>query len=245
MTDKDFYYLFSGENREICNVVIRQPKVRELLKYEINVDELVQPFFAFVDLWDVNDEIKLKYKNFDLIFLDHITCQKEGVAQKSMLSAMITVLRLLCGSNDIDYNLCDETIKINGIEKINRDNFDEFQSYILSIFYAKKPKQQKIKGNEKQKNKVLEMQKRLSLHRKKKDLILPDIVKIIRNNDIHMSNNEILDMTYWQLMDRYSDIVKIDSYKTYMDYKLSPKYEMKDSEIKHWMEEIKISKQFQ
>lgn len=240
MTDKDFYYLSSGENREICNVVIRQPRVRELLKYEIDVDELVQPFFAFIDLWDVDDEIKSKHKNLDLIFSDHIICQKEGVINNSMLTAMITALRLLCGSNEIEYDMFNRYIKINGIEKINRDNFDEIQSYILSIFYAKKPKQQKIKGDKKQKDKVLEMQRKLALHRKKKKLLLPDIVKVVKNGRGLLGYENILDMTYWQLMDNYSDILKVDAYKTYMDYKLSSKYELKEDKFKHWTEEIKI-----
>ena len=240
MTGEDFYYLFSGENREICNTVIRQPRVGELIRHEIDVDELLQPFFSFIELYDIPGEQKIHYKNLDLIFLDHMMCQKENMRQNSMLEGMLNTLRYLCRNNDIEYDLENEAIKINGIAKINRDNFDSLQSYILSIFYAKKPKKQIIKGNEAQKKKVMEMQKKLSQHRKKSGIVIPDVLKVVLNGS-HFNHKELLEFTYWQLMDRYSDIMNIDSYKTYMDYKLSPKYELKDDNIKHWAESVKIN----
>lgn len=240
MTNEDFYYLFSGENRQVCDIIIHQPRVKELIKYDIDVDKLVQPFLAHVDLWEMDEVQKSRYKNLDLIFYDHIVCEKEGLPQNSMLKAMISTLVYLCRNNDIEYDLQTETIKVNGISKINRDNFDDLQSFVLSIFYTKKPKVQKIKGSERQKQKVLEMQRKLAQHRKKNELILPDILKVVQNGGSFVPHNELLDFTYWQLMDRYSDIVKIDAYKTHMDYKLSPKYELKDTDFKHWTEEIRI-----
>lgn len=240
MTNEDFYYLFSGENRQICDIIIHQPRVKELIKYDIDVDKLAQPFLAFVDLWDIDEEQKSRYKNLDLIFYDHIFCEKEGLPQNSMLRAMVSTLIYLCRNNDIEYDLQTETIKVNGISKINRDNFDDLQSFILSIFYTKKAKPQKIKGSDKQKQKVLEMQRKLAQHRKKNALTIADILKVVQNGGGFISHGELLDFTYWQLMDRYSDILKIDAYKTHMDYKLSPKYELKDTDFKHWTEELKI-----
>lgn len=241
MTSEDFYYLFSGENRQVCGIILHQPRVRELVKYDIDVDKLVQPFFAFVDLWDIEESQKANYRNLDLIFYDHVFCERENCPQNSMLKAMISTLVYLCRNNDIGYDLEKGTIKVNGIDKIDRYNFDELQSFILSIFYAKKPKLQKIKGDKRQRNKVLEMQKKLAKHRKKKDLNIPDTLKVVQNGDGFIEHGKLLDFTYWQLMDRYSDILKVDAYKTYMDYKLSPKYELKDTDIKHWTEDIKVA----
>lgn len=241
MTNEDFYYLFSGENRQVCDVILHQPRVRELIKYDIDVDKLIQPFFAFVDLCDMEDGQKDNYRNLDLIFHDHVICEKENCIQNSMLKAMVNTLIYLCRNNNIEYDLQRQTIKINDKDKINRYNFDELQSFVLSIFYAKKPKPQKITEDKKQRSKVLEMQKKMAAHRKKKELQIPDIVKVVQNGDGFIDHNKLLDFTYWQLMDRYSDILKVDAYRTHMDYKLSPKYELKDADFKHWTEDIKIT----
>ena len=85
------------------------------------------------------------------------------------------------------------------------------------------------------------MQRKLAKHRKKKELVIPDIMKVVQNGKTFIPYGEILNFTYWQLMDRYSDVLNIDAYKTHMDYKLSPKYELKDTDFKHWTEAIKIT----
>lgn len=240
MTSEDFYYLFSGENREVCNVVLRQPRICELLKYDVDVDEMVQPFFAFVHMCDMSQDMMTKFKNLDILFNDHFMCEKENCVHNSMLIAMITTLKYLTRNNNIDYDVNNFTISVNGIEKINRDNFDELQLYILSIFYAKKPEKQKVKGSDAQKKLVEKMQQKMAMHRKKKSLTIADILKVVQNGGEFIKHQDLLEFTYWQLMDRYADIMKIDAYKTYMDYKLSAKYELKDNDRKHWSEDLKV-----
>lgn len=241
MTSKDVYYLFSGENREVCNIVIRQPKAGELIKCEIDVEEIIEPFFAFVDLCDMSSEQKKKYRNLDLLFHDYYICEREGHPEKSMLEAMVTTLKYLCVTDHVSYDLVKGTISVNGIEKITRDNFDTLQEYILSIFYAKKPKTQSIAGGDAQRKKVLEMQRRMAKYRKKNESTICDIMKVVLNAD-HLTYETILNYTYWQLMDRYSDILKIDAYNTHMAYKLSSKFDVKDSDRKHWSEDLRVNK---
>ena len=84
-------------------------------------------------------------------------------------------------------------------------------------------------------------QRKLAEHRKKMELVIPDIMKLVQNVKTFIPYGDILNFTYWQLMDRYSDVLNIDAYKTHMDYKLSPKYELKDTDFKHWTEAIKIT----
>lgn len=52
---------------------------------------------------------------------------------------------------------------------------------------------------------------------------------------------EIEQMTYYELNNAYKSIMGIDSYYTNLQYKLSPKYEIKEK-IPHWTDNIKIGK---
>ena len=46
--------------------------------------------------------------------------------------------------------------------------------------------------------------------------------------------DHVLNMSYYQLWNSYISDIQKDQYETYMQYKVSPKFEVKDSQ-KHWM----------
>lgn len=236
------YYLFSGDNIIVDGVVMRQPKVWEFLKFDtFSIEDLIEPFYAFIDLLELDEIQKSKYKNLDLIFHDHLRCIEENNEPESRLLALKSSLIYLCATNHVDFDITKETITINNSAVITRDNFDELQNAVLYMFNRNKPEKESIEGSDFQRKKILEMQEKRMRHMKKDQMQLHDIMKIVMfGGKNFIPYGDVMQFTYLQLMDAYTSILTVSGYSEYLMYKTSEKFEIKEEQT-HWIKSLKLS----
>ena len=212
----------------------------------------IKPFSTKTVIQSGEDELK----NFLFPFLftlkeedifDYLFVQDEQA--QIILSALVMSLQKLYKTDDCKIDL-DEQQKINIIiaeAKINNDNFNLLCSIVRDIFFLngkEEDKHQVIQVEDKNKA-ILEEYLRLEAEHKKEmeelnkkhAKTLHQIVTIVASQ-CEWDYDKVLDMTYYRLINTYMSIFKIDSYTTYMQYKTSGQFDMKNYNIKHWVDTV-------
>lgn len=202
---------------------------------QLGEDELKNFLFPF--LFTLKEE-----DIFDYLFVQDEQAQ-------IILSALVMSLQKLYKTDDCKIDL-DEQQKINIIiaeAKINNDNFNLLCSIVRDIFFLngkEEDKHQVIQVEDKNKA-ILEEYLRLEAEHKKEmeelnkkhAKTLHQIVTIVASQ-CEWDYDKVLDMTYYRLINTYMSIFKIDSYTTYMQYKTSGQFDMKNYNIKHWVDTV-------
>lgn len=214
-------------------LIIYQPIIRDIVKYGINeYNNLLLPYLVTIDMFRLSEEQKNNFKVFDLIILN----------QEILLNLLLS-LSILCKCQSQDINIIENSklqyvIKIKEFE-LNRDNFDEFADIILKIHAREKPKEDKLPDNPRQRAvelKLREGRKRLD---KKNEISFSDIINIVKyGGKYHISNDEIKEMTLWELMNAYKCKLGMSHYEDSFDiYLVSGN---KDAIEDHWTKLLKV-----
>jgi len=213
-------------------LIIYQPIIRDIVKYGINeYNNLLLPYLITLDIFDLTEEHKKDLKVFDLINFN-----------QDIFLYFLTSLQILCRCQikdiEIINNGIQNEIKIKeGI--LNRDNFDEFAEIVLKIHARERPKEDKLPDNPRQRAvelKLREGRKRLD---KKNEISFSDIINIVKyGGKYHISNDEIKEMTLWELMNAYKCKLGMSHYEDSFDiYLVSGN---KDAIEDHWTKLLKV-----
>ncbi|HIE4740768.1 hypothetical protein [Clostridioides difficile] len=104
-----------------------------------------------------------------------------------------------------------------------------------------------FKDDDSKEYKDTELQKiweKLKRYRKEKEdkeaYHLCDYINIVQNIDGHIPINEILKMTYWQLINTYKTKIQFKNYNESLGYAWSFKYQTDTDKMIHWSKNIKI-----
>lgn len=221
--------------------IIYQPTIEELLTIGFTNKEIVQPFLLNIGLLveDENSEILKVLKDFDMFFL----------ASNGMLEVLIKSLAILYKTNNIkvseDKRLEDKKIIIEDKFFIDRNNYDKLSEIILQMFFVERPKKQEEEKvylpTEKHKQIWQKMQNKKKKKALKEQMNLCDIINVVCHGNTFIPYEQVRKFTYYQLINSYKTLMKIENYKEFTQFKLSPKFEVKN-DMKHWITEVKISK---
>ncbi|EJT5937342.1 hypothetical protein N2W52_002117 [Clostridium perfringens] len=224
---------------------IYQPTIKDILlnkKYQF----YLFPFIYNIEI--LSKELKDKgITEYDLFFL----LDEEGNEivrsldnKESMLEVLIKALTFFYRTKDIVLNFEKQTIKINDDVVITRHNFDLLSKAILKICCKEKmkPEEKKTFKSERQRAIYEKIEKHRERHRKKNELTIADIINYLMNNSINCYRpREIDELTYFQLLHNFENIVQIEQYKEGLAVMVSPKFEMKE-ELVHYRTKNKIKK---
>lgn len=232
--------LFTGEPIYIRDMgLIHQPKVDMLLKTGIELDTLLMPFCVSIDILELTPEEKESLKNFDLLFLQHF--QKDESEKRSLLEMLCDALKILMRTNHININFDEMCININESGRLDRYNFDVLVDVMFPLLHREKPKQEKkVQYTKKQQEIMDKLNKRRQAKAKKNETKIEDMLNVvIHGGNSFISYKEVVQFTYWQLVNSYVSITTIDGYKEYLAYKSSGQFEIKD-QVDHWIKQLKL-----
>jgi len=226
--------------------------VKEIIKYgEDKIKELLLPFLY--KLLDETNEPLL----FEMLLLDSEMSGKMIKFLKifyktdhvEMICDENKNLKIMIISNEINNFILENPDKIENIQKdiviIDKNNFQKISEVICTSFFIFKPKKEenekRILQVKEENKEILEEYLRLQQQheqeeqerKQKNDMNLHQIITIVSSQCL-WNYDHVLNMSYYQLWNSYISDIQKDQYETYMQYKVSPKFEVKDSQ-KHWM----------
>lgn len=212
---------------------IKQFSTKEII--QLGEEELKNFLFPF--LFTIKEE-----NIFDYLFV------RDEQAQ-IILSALIMSLQKLYKTDDYKIDL-DKQQRINIIiadAKINNSNFNLLCSIVRDIFFLNEKQEEESRSIQvSEENKAIleeylrleqEHKKEMEELNKKHAKTLHQVVTIVASQ-CEWDYDKVLDMTYYRLINTYTSIFKIDSYTTYMQYKTSGQFDMKNYNIKHWVDTV-------
>lgn len=240
--------------------VLISPTVDEITNIDEEVfNKLLLPFV--VELKDLNlnsdflqeAEIKLgrPFSIYDYLLLN-----------SQMVSNIIESLKFFYKNNDvyfynditesyfiIDYYIKDgQYVPRQNAFIVSYRNWNELCQWIKSIMcIAKKEKEERVVTIEHEENRealeeYLRLQKQAEEERKelanKNALSIHDIITIVASQN-GWDYDKVHNMTYYQLINSYKAIIKIDNYETSMRYHTSYKFDTGNIKIENWMEAIR------
>lgn len=228
-------------------------KVKEIINYgDDKLKELLLPFLY--KLLDKTNEPLL----FEMLLLDSEMSSKMikflKIFYKTEHVEIICDenknLKIMIINNEINNFILENPDKIENIQKyivvIDKNNFQKISEIICTSFFIFKPKDEEKrviqvqKGNEAILEEFLRLQNQAKQEEqernKKNEKTLHQIITIIAS-DCLWDYERVLNMNYYQLWNSYISDFQKHQYKDYMQYKVSPKFEVKDSQ-KHWMEVV-------
>ncbi|HBF3985809.1 TPA: hypothetical protein KOD80_003860, partial [Clostridioides difficile] len=94
-------------------------------------------------------------------------------------------------------------------------------------------------GSERERKLIEHFKEKERKKREKEAYHLCDYINVVQNIDGYVPINEILKMTYWQLINTYKTKIQFKNYNESLGFAWSFKYQT-DAEIEHWSKKIKI-----
>ncbi|HBF7477393.1 TPA: hypothetical protein ACKE3B_002174 [Clostridioides difficile] len=238
---------------------VYQPTIRELIELNMANLEIVNPFLILEKSYsqlcnEESFELKCKYDTIPILDLMILTSKKDSSEKVELLSDKIKKsLSILYKTNikNIEYMNNIKTgilIKFDDKKKnafISREDFELVLDLILEMFCI--DKKNLFKDDDSKEYKDTELQKiweKLKRYRKEKEdkeaYHLCDYINIVQNIDGHIPINEILKMTYWQLINTYKTKIQFKNYNESLGYAWSFKYQTDTDKMIHWSKNIKI-----
>lgn len=236
----DKFKLKSGKPIKIDGVgLIHQPLIMEIEEIGFdNYNLIIRPFLLPFEEF-ITEDLSNKIKNFDLFF---ILMQQPN---EEMVQASIDNFNYLIQAfsfffrEDIQYDLENHLMIVgeNGI--IHKDNFDEIKNIILKINLidiSKRPKPKKLSpAQQKIHDKLAEHR----LQHQDDKIDIEDIIDFVMyGGDGFIPYSVIETMTYCQLNTAFNIINIKNSWKEYLLYKTSEKFEVKE-DMKNILANIK------
>ncbi|MCC3687370.1 AMP-binding protein [Bacillus cereus] len=233
-------------------IFAHQPRVNEIVDMgEDEFNNLILPFTITTETvfngMEGEEELAERFHIFDLFFMEleeGKTVLDAVFGWKKSTDVLSDSLRYFLKVDDINILENRKKIIVNNAYIIDNDEFDKIKQIIQSIVNREDIKVEKAPKNMTPRQK--EIWKKLQKGRKrtaeKSALYLQDIVNYTAFGGTTFIPLEQIDkMTYYQLYNAYSSVIGKDSFNISMGYKLSEKFDMKDT-IKHWTESMKIGK---
>lgn len=184
---------------------INQPTLKEIM-LEMGMtkfENLLFPFCVTVDaIQDLSNEEKQKIKNFDIL-----------LSNPELAASLCQSLEYFCRS-EIKFN--DGQIYFGEFSGgLNRDNFDEFAEVVLEMCARKRPEDESKKfKTEKAKEIWRKIQAGRARDAQKNQFKIEDVINVCQyGGSCHISIDEIMKFTIWELMNCYKCIVSISNYK--------------------------------
>ncbi|HBF2881955.1 TPA: hypothetical protein ACJHE6_000006 [Clostridioides difficile] len=240
---------------------VYQPTIEELIKLDMANLEMVNPFLVLEKSYsqlcnEESFELKCKYDTIPILDLMMLTSRKDSSEKVELLSDKIKKSLSILYKTDIRNIEYMNNIKVGILIKfddkkknafISREDFGLISDLILEMFCIDKKNLFKDDEDEWIENTGSEREKKLIAHFKEKErrkrekeaYHLCDYINIIQNIDGYVSINEILKMTYWQLINTYKTKIQFKNYNESLGFAWSFKYQT-DAEIEHWSKKIKI-----
>lgn len=233
--------------------VISQPTIKDLLdKGKTNLD-FINPMYIIEKTYleihkDSDVEILTR---FDLMCsIDHIT--QSGVFN-SFIGILCTIYKI--EPEEINYIEATEVTKGSLFIKdrevvLNSDNYEKLSDVIFEMFYVDKEdflKEDEDEmwvsktGSKKEKEMIEYFKNKKKKEREKNSMSLADYINVVCHIKNFIPYREVINLTFYQLMNSYSSLVNFDRYKEELGYRWSFKFNFKDNQ-KHWSEYIKIKK---
>ncbi|WP_260866684.1 AMP-binding protein [Bacillus pumilus] len=232
------------------NLFIKQPLVKDVVDLgEDNFKKFVNPFILTIesifDGFENLEEISSKYDIFELFFI-------KGEEGETILDSAFGEPALELLKNSLRYFMnCKDIQVLEMRQKLIIDNhivdkkeFARIRKIIQEVTCKEDIEIEKAPKDmtKRQKDIWLKLKKGRMKKAEKDAVYMQDIINYVSfGSSSYIPPREIDEMTYYQLYNAYRSIVGIDSYKIGFQYKLSPKFEVKE-ESKHWLETIKIGK---
>ena len=227
---------------------LHQPTIKNLLENQITVEQLIQPFSMRVDLLDISQDqladLLVQLVDFDLFFLkddedDYIL----KIGDTPSMYMLLQSLKILYNTSNVELKYDDEEIHVDDKVIIDRNNFTYLADVVLEMFHSKKPVKEKATVfKSKIKQQIWEkLQKNRKEQEKKKEFLMGDIINVVVHATGYVPYREVLDMTYYQLINSYSVMMQISGYDEYLQFKTSSKFELKEDR-KHWLTSAKIKR---
>ena len=229
-------------------------KVREIIHYgDDNLKQLLLPFL-YQFFYEVNNPLvfesllidnDMSKKMIDFLKFYYRTEHVKLVFDKDENPKIMIISQEL--NKSILENPSDLYDFNNEIIIIDRNNFEKLSEIIcisLFIFKPKEEESQIIQVSEENKA-ILEdylklqtkaKQEEAERNKKNEENLIHQIITIVASN-CGWDYEKVLNMTYYQLWNSYLSYIQIDQYQMYMQYKVSPKFEIKDNQ-KYWMEVV-------
>lgn len=247
--------LLFGLPIEVENMgTIYQPKIKDFLDRDFNVQKFIRAFNIKANLFLENTE---NIKNFD-IFLFQLSLDIPN--EELLVMELIDSLKLLYRTDKVDLTMLDEkdmnsiciSIKVmeNNEEKvyyINRDNYDSFANVILilldlgnntvDIELNKELNEIDLKIAQRKaefEKRKAEREAKANKDKEKEDVTIYDLMNYIIHADNSQFNYQnVLDLTIYQIKNTFNLYRQKESYDLYMKYKTSGQFKMEDN-ITHW-----------
>ncbi|MBY1968868.1 hypothetical protein KWW45_11750 [Clostridioides difficile] len=240
---------------------VYQPTIRELIELNMANLEIVNPFLILEKSYsqlcnEESFELKCKYDTIPILDLMILTSKKDSSEKVELLSDKIKKsLSILYKTNikNIEYMNNIKTgilIKFDDKKKnafISREDFGLVSDLILEMFCIDKKnlkddedKWVENTGSEREKKLIEHFKEKERKKREKEAYHLCDYINIVQNIDGYVSMDEILKMTYWQLINAYKTKIQFKNYNESLGYAWSFKYQTDMDKMKHWSKEIKI-----
>lgn len=241
---------------------VYQPTIRELIELNMANLEIVNPLLILEKSYsqlcnEESFELKCKYDAIPILDLMILTSRKDSSKKVELLSDKIKKSLSILYKTDIkniEYMNNIKTgilIKFDDKKKnafISREDFELVLDLILEMFCI--DKKNLFKNDEdkwientgsKREKQLIERFKEKERKRKEKEAYhLCDYINVVQNIDGYISMNEILNMTYWQLINTYKTKIQFKNYDENLGYAWSFKYQIDTDKMKHWSKEIKI-----
>lgn len=242
--DLNFKLLFKRPIDIQNSCILFQPMIKEIIDYGFEkYSLLLSPYQADINMLEIKDENKNKFKNFDLFFL--VTHDGEFLFKtnnKNMIDLLCESLKFYFKTDNVYIYNKEMCVIINDLYALNRDNFDDFASLIFAINKTTKPKFEKppVLQNERQKDVYEKLMKGRMRNLKKCSTNYESIINaVIHGGDYFIPYEYIEKMTIYQLVNSYESIVNKDWYnKNFSQYLAGAEPDKLD--LTHWSEKLKI-----
>jgi len=230
---------------------VHQPLISEVVEMgEESFNDLVYPFVltseAVFNGQDNDGELSAKYPIYQLYFatmgedeyiLDGVFGGKSALdSLKESISYFLNV-----DAKDIQFLTQRKKIVI-GEYVIDEQDFVALRKIIQLVVSREDISVEKVPKNmsERQRDIWEKLQRGRRNTARRDALYLQDMINVVSfGGSTYIPLDQIEKMTYYQLRNAYKSVMSMDAYKLGMDYKLSPKYEVKD-DVEHWTKSLRI-----
>ncbi|EPC8410977.1 AMP-binding protein [Bacillus thuringiensis] len=233
------------------NIFVHQPLIRDVVDIgERGFSEYIMPYTLTLDAIfsgvENEEELIEKFTVFQLFFAKtEDSGFLDGIFDgKGALGVLKESLQFFFKTDDVQILENRMKIVINNSYLIDEAEFNTVRNAIQSVVGRKDIEVEKPPKNMTPRQKDIwdKLQKGRRRKAEREAIYLQDIINFTAfGGSTFIPLTQIDMMTYYQLQNAYKSVVGLDSFNINMSYKLSQKFDMKDT-IKHWTETLKIGK---
>ena len=229
--------LLLREKLIVGGIELYQPTILEIVREggEDVISTYIGALSFTVDhIEEIDDDVRAKLKNFDVVFYSKDDKFKETVRN---------ALKFFT-NKPVFYRDEIEAITVGKTGLITRENYDEVVDAILKMHLRERvvPDRIKTQGmNNRQKKAYLNILKHRRDYASRHRFLLSDVMNIVKHGrESFLSTEELRKMTYFELYKAFEVLLSRDNYQEYLAFKTSANYKVEES-VKHWTLSVKQS----